>query len=61
MPKAYTVKESIEKNKRRNENAKTLYEYFKNEDPELAEMIKKDISLMPSDAIIVDNSEDEED
>ena len=59
MPKAYTVKESIEKNKRRNENAKILYEYFKDKDPELAKMIKNDISLMPSDAIIVDDNENE--
>lgn len=59
MPKAYTVKESIEKNKQLNEDAKCLYEYFKNEDPELAKMLKNDISLMPSDAIIVDNNEED--
>ena len=59
MAKAYTVKKSIEKNKRRNENAKILYEYFKDKDPELAKMIKNDISLMPSDAIIVDDNENE--
>ena len=61
MPKAYTVKESIERNKRRNENAKILYEYFKDKDPELAKMIKNDISLMPSDAVIVNDGENEED
>ena len=59
MPKAYTVKESIEKNKKLNEAAKRLYEEYKDTNPKLAEMIKNDISLMPSDAIIVDDNENE--
>ena len=60
MPKAYTVKESIEKNKKLNEAAKRIYEEYKDTNPKLAEIIKNDISLMPSDVIYV-NSEDEED
>ena len=59
MPKAYTVKESIEKNKQLNEDAKWLCEYYKDKDPELVKMLKNDISLMPSDAIIVDNNEED--
>ena len=59
MAKAYTVKESIEKNKKLNEAAKRLYEEYKDTNPKLAEMIKNDISLMTSDAIIVDNNENE--
>ena len=60
MPKAYTVKESIAKKEQLNEDAKWLCEYYKDKDPELVKMLKKDISLMPSDVIYV-NSEDEED
>lgn len=59
MAKAYTVKESIEKNKKLNEAAKWLCEYYKDKDPELVKMLKNDISLMPSDAIIVDDNENE--
>ena len=60
MSKAYTVKESIAKKEQLNEDAKWLCEYYKDKDPELVKMLKKDISLMPSDVIYV-NSEDEED
>ena len=54
MPKAYTVKESIAKKEQLNEDAKWLCEYYKDKDPELVKMLKKDISLMPSDVIYVD-------
>lgn len=57
MPKAYTVKESIERNKQLNEIAKYLYEEYKDKDPELAKMIKNDISLMPPDALIVEEKQ----
>ena len=59
MPKAYTVKESIERNKQLNEDAKWLCEYYKDTNPKLVKMLKNDISLMPSDAIIVDDNENE--
>ena len=47
-----TYEESIKKNKEANERAKYLYEYFKDKDPEFADMVKNNIDLMPPDDIV---------
>ena len=50
--KPKTYEESIRENKEANERAKFLYEYFKDKNPEFAERVKNNISLMPPDDIV---------
>ena len=54
-----TVEESRRKNKEDNENTKFLIEHFKDKDPKLVDLLKNDISLMPSDVEFVDEAYDE--
>ena len=58
--KPMTYEESVRKNEEDNKRARYLYNVLKDKYPEMAERVKNNISLMPSD-VIVENEVDKKD
>ncbi len=57
--KPMSYEESVRKKEEDNKRARYLYNVLKDKYPEMAERVKNDITLMPSDVIIVNEFDKE--